>query len=93
MLDRGAILTIDQQLTAPKNAGVGYILFSVAMVIGRLTDSKVVGLWGEFWMLITSDMITIFGIATVLLAPLKFFFFNRICTDWLGCGQHSTYSL
>jgi len=72
VLDWGAILIIDQQLTAPKNAGVGYILFSVAMVIGRLTGSKVVGLWGEFWVLITSGMITIFGIATVLLATLEF---------------------
>ena len=70
VLDWGALLIIDRQLTAPQNAGVGYILFSAAMVIARLTGDRIVAVLGEFWVLTLGGIITILGIATVLLAAL-----------------------
>ncbi|MDB2472807.1 MFS transporter, partial [Amylibacter sp.] len=36
VVDWGALLIIDLELTPIKSAGVGYILFSIAMVIARL---------------------------------------------------------
>ena len=72
VLDWGALLIIDQQITAPQNAGIGYILFSVAMVVARLTGDQVVKLLGEFWVLIMSGVITILGISTVLMTTFSF---------------------
>ena len=70
VLDWGALLIIDRQLAAPQNAGVGYILFSAAMVMARLTGDRIVGVVGELWVLIAGGMLTIFGIAVVLLSAL-----------------------
>jgi hypothetical protein len=70
VLDWGALLIIDRQLVAPQNAGVGYILFSAAMVMARLTGDRIVGVVGELWVLIAGGMLTIFGIAVVLLSSL-----------------------
>ncbi|MCO4838282.1 MAG: MFS transporter [Oceanospirillaceae bacterium] len=67
VLDWGALLIIDRQIAAPENAGLGYLLFSIAMVIARLTGDSVIGALGEFWVLILSGIISMLGIATVLL--------------------------
>ena len=40
------------------------------MVIARLTGDRIVGVLGEFWVLILDGIITILGIATILLAAL-----------------------
>lgn len=71
VLDWGALLMIDRHISAPQNAGVGYILFSVAMVIARLTGDKIVQFLGEFWVLIMSGIITILGISTLLLSTFS----------------------
>ena len=70
VLDWGALLVIERQLTTPQSAGVGYILFSAAMVIARLTGGHIVTALGELWVLILGGIVTILGIATVLLATL-----------------------
>jgi hypothetical protein len=72
VLDWGALLIIDRQLVAPQNAGVGYILFSAAMVIARLTGDRIVGVVGELWVLISGGVLTILGIAVILLSSLPF---------------------
>jgi len=70
VLDWGALLVIDRQLAAPQNAGVGYILFSAAMVIARLTGDRIVSVFGEFWILIAGGIVTILGISVILLSSL-----------------------
>ena len=70
VLDWGALLIIERQLTTPQSAGVGYILFSAAMVIARLTGDHIVAALGELWVLILGGIITILGIATTLVANL-----------------------
>jgi MFS family permease len=70
VLDWGALLVIDRQLLAPRNAGVGYILFSAAMVVARLTGDHMVGALGELRVLIVGAIVTILGICVLLLASL-----------------------
>ena len=41
VVDWGALLIIDRELTAPKSAGIGYILFSIAMVVARLLGDEI----------------------------------------------------
>ncbi|MDB9729409.1 MFS transporter [Amylibacter sp.] len=68
--DWGALLIIDLELTPSKSAGVGYILFSIAMVIARLLGDKIIDVIGEFKVLILGVITTIFGILIILLSTL-----------------------
>lgn len=69
VLDWGALLIIDRQLVVPKNAGIGYILFSVAMVVARLTGDQIVATLGELRVLVFGGLVTIAGVATILISP------------------------
>lgn len=69
VLDWGALLIIDRQLAAAQSAGIGYILFSVAMVIARLTGDYIVAKLGEFKVLVVGGLLTILGVAFVLISP------------------------
>lgn len=68
VLDWGALLIIDRDLASAENAGVGYILFSIAMLVARLTGDRLVARIGGFVTLVLGGVITMAGIATVLLA-------------------------
>ncbi len=68
VLDWGALLIIDRDLTAPQNAGIGYILLSIAMVIARLSGDYIVATVGEFRVLVIGGLVTVAGIATVLIS-------------------------
>lgn len=68
VLDWGAILIIDRELAVAENAGVGYILFSLAMLIARLTGDLVVTRIGALATLILGGVATMVGLATVLAA-------------------------
>ena len=69
VLDWGALLIIDLNLASAESAGVGFILFSVAMVVARLTGDRTVAAFGELRVLIYSGFLTIAGVATILLSP------------------------
>ncbi|NOR61508.1 MAG: MFS transporter [Rhodobacteraceae bacterium] len=69
VLDWGALLIIERKLLAAENAGVGFILFSVAMVLARLTGDKIVAKLGEWRVLGGGSLAIIAGIATLLLSP------------------------
>jgi MFS family permease len=87
VLDWGALLVIDRQLAAPKNAGIGYILFSAAMVVARLTGDRIVGAVGEYWMLISGGMLTILGIAVILLSNLPLLALSGFVLMGLGAAN------
>ena len=70
VVDWGALLIIDRELTTPKSAGIGYILFSVAMVIARLLGDEIVKAIGEFKVLIFGVIITILGILIIVLSNI-----------------------
>ena len=87
ILDWGALLIIDRQLLATENAGVGYILFSAAMVVARLTGDQIVRAWGELRVLIVGAIITILGISTLLLANLPLAALAGFVLIGLGAGN------
>jgi predicted MFS family arabinose efflux permease len=68
VLDWGALLIIDLELTAAKSAGIGYILFSIAMVVARLTGDHVVSKLGEICVLIAGSLLAIVGLGIVLVS-------------------------
>lgn len=70
VVDWGALLIIDRELTAPKSAGIGYILFSIAMVVARLSGDEIVKAIGEFKVLIFGVVITILGILIIVLSNI-----------------------
>ncbi|MBT4471168.1 MAG: MFS transporter [Rhodobacterales bacterium] len=70
VVDWGALLIIDRELTAPKSAGIGYILFSIAMVVARLLGDEIVKAIGEFKVLIFGVVITILGILIIFLSNI-----------------------
>ena len=70
VVDWGALLIIDRELTAPKSAGIGYILFSIAMVVARLLGDEIVKAIGEFKVLIFGVVITILGILIIDLSNI-----------------------
>lgn len=68
VLDWGALLIIDRQLVAAQNAGIGYILFSLAMVIARLMGDRIVAILGEFRVMVFGSAAVILGVAVVLVS-------------------------
>lgn len=56
VLDWGALLLIDRGLATPERAGIGFILFSLAMVVGRLTGDRVVDALGARRVLVFSGV-------------------------------------
>ncbi|SNZ19107.1 MFS transporter [Cohaesibacter gelatinilyticus] len=68
VLDWGALLIIDRDLSSPKNAGTGYILFSIAMLIGRLTGDRLIAKAGEFATLVCGGLIAMTGLGVILLS-------------------------
>ncbi|TCP37405.1 MFS transporter [Sphingomonas sp. BK235] len=69
MLDWGALLIAQRALVAPDRAGLGYILFSVAMTAGRFAGDAVITRWGERRTIAASGTLTVLGFALLLLAP------------------------
>ena len=68
VLDWGALLVVEKDLVAPESAGVGYMLFSVAMTIGRLTGDRVVAALGGRKVLVVGGLVTIAGLAVLVTA-------------------------
>lgn len=69
ILDWGALLIVEVGIAEVQRAGIGFILFSVTMVIGRLTGDRLVAWAGDFAVLIWGGLAAIAGIALMLTAP------------------------
>ncbi|GEO81450.1 MFS transporter [Pararhodospirillum oryzae] len=69
ILDWGALLIRTENLTPPAQAGIGYMLFSIAMTTGRLLGDKVVARIGDGTTLLGGSLIAISGFALLLLSP------------------------
>lgn len=68
VLDWGALLVVERGLAEIESAGVGFILFSIAMVLARFTGDRMVAAIGESRILIFGGGVTILGIAVVLVS-------------------------
>jgi predicted MFS family arabinose efflux permease len=70
MLDWGALLVIGAGLVAEAQGGAGYIVFSIAMTIGRLGGDAVVARIGDRTTLLWGSLIAIAGFVVLLTAPV-----------------------
>lgn len=69
MLDWGALLITRAHLVPVAQGGIGYVLFSIAMTIGRLAGDRVVARVGDRATLFWGSLIVIAGITILLVAP------------------------
>lgn len=69
VFDWSALLLIDRGLAGPADAGLGFILFSIAMTAGRLTGDGVVGRYGDRRVLQAGGVLAVLGLALVLAWP------------------------
>ncbi|KAA9010245.1 MFS transporter [Histidinibacterium aquaticum] len=69
VLDWGALLLVERDLSAPERAGLGYVVFSVTMTIGRLTGDRIVSTVGGKRVLIWGGILTMAGLALTASAP------------------------
>jgi MFS family permease len=70
VLDWGALLIVDLQLAPLERAGVGFMLFSAAMLVARLLGDRVVARIGGGAVLVVGGLTTMIGFAVVLLVPV-----------------------
>ncbi|MCS3726646.1 MFS transporter [Bradyrhizobium betae] len=70
MLDWSALLVIGAGLVSDTQGGIGYIVFSIAMTVGRLGGDAVVARIGDRMTLIWGSLIAIAGFVVLLTAPV-----------------------
>ena len=70
MLDWSALLVIGANLVSAAHGGIGYIVFSIAMTVGRLAGDAVVARIGDRAALLWGSLIAIGGFIVLLLAPV-----------------------
>lgn len=70
MLDWGALLITGKGLATAAQGGLGFMLFSTAMTVGRLSGDAVVGRLGGRKVLIVGGLVTLAGFITLLVAPI-----------------------
>ncbi|WP_375313411.1 MFS transporter [Bradyrhizobium sp. A5] len=70
MLDWSALLVIGAGLVSETQGGIGYIVFSIAMTVGRLGGDAVVARVGDRATLFWGSLIAIAGFAVLLTAPV-----------------------
>lgn len=69
ILDWSALLLTNQGHVGTDGGGVGYMIFSIAMTIGRLLGDRIVARLGAPAVLAGGSVLTIAGFAVLLLAP------------------------
>jgi predicted MFS family arabinose efflux permease len=70
MLDWSALLLVGGGLVPEAQGGLGYMLFSVAMTVGRLGGDAVVARIGDRTTLVSGSLLAIAGFAVLLAAPV-----------------------
>jgi len=69
MLDWSAVFLTENRGLPARQAGIGYVLFSLAMTIGRLSGDKITRVLGGQRILVYGSILTSLGIAFLILAP------------------------
>ncbi|MDH2325326.1 MFS transporter [Cereibacter sp. SYSU M97828] len=65
MLDWGALLMQQRRVLAAEQAGMGYMMFSVAMTVGRLAGDRITALLGPFRVLTLGAVLAIAGFVII----------------------------
>jgi predicted MFS family arabinose efflux permease len=71
LLDWSALLVIDRGLADATHGGFGYMLFAIAMTVGRVTGDRVVAWAGNRRVLIWGGVLAVAGFAVLLTASLN----------------------
>lgn len=87
VLDWGALLIVARDLMEPAGAGLGYMLFSVAMTVARLTGDKIVAQLGRRLVLFLGGLTAIAGIALTLVPGLIWVAMLGFVLIGLGCAN------
>ena len=69
ILDWSALLIVDAGLAKAAQGGLGYMLFSIAMTIGRLSGNRIVARFGNRSVLVWGGLLTVAGFVLLLTAP------------------------
>ena len=69
ILDWSALLIVEKDMVQPAQGGLGYMLFAIAMTIGRLTGDRIVAAAGNYRVLFLGGLVTIAGIVLLLVSP------------------------
>lgn len=87
VLDWGALLLVAQDLMEPAGAGMGYMLFSVAMMIARLTGDRVVAHLGRGRVMSLGGGLAMLGIALTLVPGPAWPALTGFALIGLGCAN------
>lgn len=69
ILDWGALLTVERELLPKAQAGLGFMLFSIAMTVGRLTGDWLVARIGGLAALLWGGLVVMLGLALIVMGP------------------------
>lgn len=69
ILDWSALLIVGKGLVGAAQGGLGYMLFAIAMTVGRFSGDRIVARVGGFRILVAGGLLTIAGFALLLTAP------------------------
>jgi predicted MFS family arabinose efflux permease len=87
MLDWGALLLTDGKLIPAAQSGIGYMLFSIAMTVGRLSGDAVVARIGDRTTIIGGSCIAIAGFVILLAGPIAIIALTGFLLIGLGASN------
>lgn len=87
VLDWGAVFLISAQAMEPSQAGIGYMMFAVAMTIGRLTGDRIVDALGGTRVLLFGGLATAAGFVLAVLAPSAYLAVGGFALVGLGASN------
>jgi predicted MFS family arabinose efflux permease len=70
VLDWGALLVTSEGVLTVEHSGLGYVMFSVAMTIGRLDGDRIVARFGDKAVLVGGSLLAVAGFVLVLSASV-----------------------
>ena len=70
LLDWSALLLVGEHLVSAAHGGLGYMLFSIAMMFSRLVGDGIVARFGNRFVLTLGGVIALLGLCGLLLAPV-----------------------
>jgi hypothetical protein len=70
LLDWSALLLVGERLLSAAHGGLGYMLFSIAMMFSRLVGDGIVARFGNHFVLTLGGVTALLGSCGLLLAPV-----------------------
>lgn len=87
VLDWSALLITQTGMAPVAQAGLGYIVFSIAMTAGRLVGDRVTARLGDYRTLLWGGVVAVVGFAILLLSPLPVVAFAGFVLIGLGASN------